>query len=371
MAYFDLTVVGAGIVGLAHALAAARRGLSVAVIERDRRAGCASVRNFGFVTVSGQEEKLTRPRALRSREVWAEVAQEANIRILQRGAIVVARRREALACLEEFAASAMGTDCELWNREEIRRRLPEVREGATGALSSPHELRIEARDALPRIAQWLAERHRVAFTWGASALALEATSVRHGEGSIEAGAVVLAPGGAASTFAPALAKRVDFRDCKLQMMRIASPGFRLPAVMMSDLSLARYEGFAKMPSIAALKHRLDAECARERAHGIHLIVAQGADGSLVVGDSHHYGPLADDLYSTQVEELILGELRALLDIPQATVVERWLGYYPVAAVQPVVSEEIAPRVRLVTVTSGTGMSTAFAIGEETISAMFD
>jgi glycine/D-amino acid oxidase-like deaminating enzyme len=50
---FDLAVVGAGIVGLAHALAAARLGKRV-VVDRDAQANGASVRNFGFVTVTGQ-----------------------------------------------------------------------------------------------------------------------------------------------------------------------------------------------------------------------------------------------------------------------------------------------------------------------------
>src|SRR5258708_14817844 len=76
VASFDLIVVGAGIVGPAHALAASRRGLKVAVVERDTRAMSASVRNFGFVTVTGQADGDTRRRALRSREVWVEVAAE-------------------------------------------------------------------------------------------------------------------------------------------------------------------------------------------------------------------------------------------------------------------------------------------------------
>ena len=36
--HFDLAVVGAGIVGLATALAGARRGLKVVVVDRDARA---------------------------------------------------------------------------------------------------------------------------------------------------------------------------------------------------------------------------------------------------------------------------------------------------------------------------------------------
>ncbi|HZE42751.1 MAG TPA: FAD-dependent oxidoreductase, partial [Steroidobacteraceae bacterium] len=47
---FDLAVVGAGIIGLSCARAAALKGLRVVVIDRDSQSSGASVRNFGFVT---------------------------------------------------------------------------------------------------------------------------------------------------------------------------------------------------------------------------------------------------------------------------------------------------------------------------------
>ena len=368
---FDLIVVGAGIVGLAHALAARRRGLTVAVVERDTRAMSASVRNFGFVTVTGQADGDTRRRALRSRDVWAEVAREASIAILQRGAIVAARRKEALAVLEEFAAGPMGEGCAMFHGRGAARRLPALRDGCLGALESPHELRVEAREALPRLAAWLHERHGVAFHWASCALGFEGTELRHSRGTLGGGAIVFAPGSGLGEVAPGIAVDARVRQCHLQMMRVAATGVRLPAVVMSDLSLVRYEGFAMQPSAARLRARLQRECAAQLANGIHLIVAQGADGTLVVGDSHHYGDDADPFASAAVEELILAELRALLDLPEPHVIERWIGHYPVAEVQPLISAPLAPRVRAVTVTSGTGMSTAFAIGEETIAALFD
>jgi glycine/D-amino acid oxidase-like deaminating enzyme len=67
---FDLAIVGAGICGLAHALAAARLGKRVVVLDRDAQANGASVRNFGFVTVTGQEAGACWRRAMRSRDVW-------------------------------------------------------------------------------------------------------------------------------------------------------------------------------------------------------------------------------------------------------------------------------------------------------------
>jgi FAD dependent oxidoreductase TIGR03364 len=201
-------------------------------------------------------------------------------------------------------------------------------------------------------------------------LGVDGANVRHAAGTVAADAVVLAPGAAVAAFAPELAKRVRLRHCRLQMMRLAAPGATLPGVVMGDLSLVRYGGFAAQPAAAALRAQLERECAPALAHGVHLIVAQSADGSLVVGDSHHYADHAEPFASEAVDGLILDQLRALLELPRVEVVERWNGYYPVADVAPVLAEEIADRVRLVTVTSGTGMSTAFAIAEETIATLF-
>src|SRR3974377_1891239 len=96
---YDLAVVGAGVCGLAHALAAARRGKRVVVIDRDAQANGASVRNFGFVTVTGQQAGACWRRAKRSRDVWIEIAAAAKIPIQQRGLLMIARRREARAVI--------------------------------------------------------------------------------------------------------------------------------------------------------------------------------------------------------------------------------------------------------------------------------
>src|SRR5271156_5320077 len=99
---FDVAIVGAGICGLAHALAAARRGKRVIVVDRDAEANGASVRNFGFITVTGQQGGDCWRRARRSRDVWAEISEAAKIPILQRGLLTISRRPEARAVLEQF-----------------------------------------------------------------------------------------------------------------------------------------------------------------------------------------------------------------------------------------------------------------------------
>jgi FAD dependent oxidoreductase TIGR03364 len=368
----DLAIVGAGIVGLAHALAAVRRGLRVAVIDRHPRALGASIRNFGFVTITGQEGGETRRRALRSREVWVEVAAQADIPVLQRGALVVARRTQAREVLAAYAAGPDGAGCELHDAMQARRRWPMLSAGLAGALWSPHELRVDPREALPRLALWLEERHGVTFRWGMAATGFGAGGVTHAEGEISAGTVIIATGGSLRALAPALARRAGVRACRLQMLRtVAQPAsFRLDSVVMSDLSLLRYEGFAALRPAQGLRAVLEAEAGASLARGVHLIVAQGADGSLVVGDSHDYGEAADPFASEGVDALILDELDAVLDVPRPGIAERWLGVYPVADVSPLLREALDDRVRAVVVTSGTGMSTAFAVAEETLAELF-
>ncbi|MEM9047468.1 MAG: TIGR03364 family FAD-dependent oxidoreductase [Pseudomonadota bacterium] len=370
--HYDLAVIGAGILGLAHALAAARRGLRVAVIDRDAAANGASIRNFGFVTVTGQEAGACWDLAMRSRGIWAEIAQAASIPILQRGLLVTARRPEAEAVIEAFLATPMGQACRWMTPAEAARYLPNLKpDGATAALFSPHELRVESRTALPRIAAWLSEAHDVQFYWQQNALSVSAGLIEIPQGRIRAEAVVACPGDDLAQLWPQIAQRFAVTRCKLQMLRVRPARPRpLASAVMSDLGLARYRGYAALPAAAALASRLDDEQPGQRENGVHLIVVQSADGSLVVGDSHHYGATPDPFLRREIDRLILAEMEAVLDLGPYTVAERWAGTYASAPDRWRLCAQPDPQTRVVVVTAGCGASTAFGIGEETVASLF-
>jgi FAD dependent oxidoreductase TIGR03364 len=374
-AHFELAVVGAGIVGLAHALAAAKRGLSVVVIDREAEAIGASVRNFGFVTVTGQQRGLCWQRAMRSRDLWLEVAPWAGVPVEHAGLLVVAQRAEAMRVLEAFRATGMGADCVLLDRAETLGMHGDVLSPSCpieGALWSPHERRVESRGAIPKLAAWLEAEQGVSFRRKVLALAVEPGRVVTSEGVLEAERIAVCPGDDLITLFPEHIAALGITRCSLHMLKVMpeDPGFRLPGAVMSDLSLVRYLGYAELPEAAALRRRLESEQAEHLAHGVHLIAVQGSDSGLVVGDSHHYGWSPSPFARAQVDALILDELYRVLHLPGARVVERWVGTYASLPDTLMVRDAPDEAIRLVVVTSGTGASTAFAIGEETIDDLF-
>lgn len=269
-------------------------------------------------------------------------------------------------------ATEMAVGCRLLSPTEARRRCPQLLAPQLAAvLESTIELRVESRDAIPRLALWLASRYGVAFMRDTAVQGIDVPNVHTSRGRVRAQRVAVCPG---DDFTGLYQDRIEayaLTRCKLQMLRLAGPGFSLPAALMSDLGLGRYLGYAELPVATALKRRVALEQPDHLSHGIHLIVVQSADGSLVVGDSHHYAATPDPFSRQQVDALILDEFRAALGIEPPPTIERWIGTYASASDRPLLIDAPEPAVRIAIVTCGAGASTGFAIGEELIRSFLD
>jgi FAD dependent oxidoreductase TIGR03364 len=299
-----------------------------------------------------------------------EVAPQAGIAVEQRGLLLVAQRPEARAVCEAFLATDMAEGSAWLDRDAAAAQLSPMRPARLeGALASTIDIRVESRLAIPALAAWLAARHGVEFRRGTAVHAVETGRIETTAGVVRAPAIVVCPGDDLFTLFPDVMAAAGVTRCKLQMLRVASPGFRLPATIMSDLGLVRYLGYSALPEAMALRERLEQEQAAQLANGVHLIVAQSADGSLIVGDSHHYAPTPDPFATSEIDQLILDEFLAVFGaLPP--VLERWTGTYASAAGHSIAAAPL-PGVRVVTVTSGTGASTSFALAEEVIGDLVD
>jgi FAD dependent oxidoreductase TIGR03364 len=373
MKTYDLLVVGAGIVGLAHAYEASKRGLKVVVVEKNTRCVGASIRNFGFITVSGQSSRDTWRRAMYSRNVWHEITQKAGIPIIHNGSWVVCNRSEAFDVAHAFLKTEMGEGCELFSSDDFSvlprlgiKNIDSLRlKQIAGLLYSPYEFRVESKEAIPQLASYLQTTIGVDFYWETEVLSIDDSSVYTSNNQFDAQRIVVCPGAELTGIAKPYIEKHDLKLCTLQMLRIqVQEGFILPGSVMTDNSLARYLGWSELPEAKALKERIAIEMPEYVKEGIHLIVVQSADGSLVVGDSHRYGSSENVFASDKIEQLIIELMYRVLSITEHTVIERWTGVYPVSNAFDALIEKVSPTMRVVIVSSGTGASTAFGLAKD-------
>ncbi len=113
----------------------------------------ASIRNFGFVTVTGQERGWVWDLASRSAAIWREIAGPAGIPIDQQGLLLVAQRPEAVEVIDAFLATEMGVECTRLDAARIAAEWPMVR-GARAGLLSRRDLRVDSPRAIPALSRW-------------------------------------------------------------------------------------------------------------------------------------------------------------------------------------------------------------------------
>nr|WP_207957002.1 TIGR03364 family FAD-dependent oxidoreductase [Rubrobacter tropicus] len=371
----DVAVVGAGIVGLAHALAAAKQGLKVVVFERSGWAVGASVRNFGLVWPVGQPGGHLYERALRSRGIWREVAAASGIWCAGAGSLHLAYHEDELAVLEEYletTPSARDGGCELVSRNEVAEKSPAARtEGLRGALWSPTELNVDPRQAIPAIASLLASDYGVEFRFGTAVRGIEMPVVETTAGDWTADRVFVCGGEDFETLYPEVFAGSGITRCRLQMLRtVPQPGgWRLGPALCSGLTLLHYDAFEHCEGLEALRRRFDEEMPFAREKGVHVLLSQTARGELTIGDSHDYGLTHDPFASEKVDREIMNYLETFASVPSLEISERWQGTYPHLEDGSELVSHPEPGVTVVNGLGGAGMTLSFGLAEENLRSL--
>jgi D-hydroxyproline dehydrogenase subunit beta len=366
--HFDVAIVGAGIVGLAHAWMASLQGLRVLVCDRSPQPQGASVRNFGMVWPIGQDPE-GHAIALRSRQRWLELASTAGIWAEPCGSIHLAHHDDEWKVLQEFTSLAGqgGYECQLLTPQEVHRRTPAAQpDGLRGGLWSPSELCVSPREALNQIPNWLARKHQVEFHWKTAIQQvtsgqLEASDGRHWE----AEKILVCGGADLLTLFPNQLRQAGLRCCKLQMLKTTPqpPNWRLGPHLAGGLTLRHYENFAPCTSLTELRRRIAEQTPELDQFGIHVMAAQNQQGELILGDSHEYDDAIEPFDKQRIDELILRELRKIVRLPSWELTERWHGIYCKHPTERYHVQEPLAGVHLITATGGAGMTLAFGLAE--------
>ncbi len=363
-------IIGAGIIGLAHAVSAREAGYQVILLERDGRALGASVRNFGTLWPIGCAFGVERDQALLGVQRWKELAAKAGFWIRPQGSLSLAYREEAWDVLSQFAGQGGGF--ELLDSPETQHRFPSVNgKGLRGALHSAAETVVHPPSAILALTEY-ARRIGVEFHFGTPVVKVHEDAVETSDGRrFRFHRLVIAAGEEMRLLFPEALAAAEVQRCRLQMMRTVPqpPGFDLGAIFVSDLTLCHYPAFRDCPATPALRARLEAELPRHRDWGVHVIAAQHHDGSLTLGDSHEYGlDFIPDSFP-EVEELILSALRDFVCVPELSIAARWQGVYLKSMKgQTQVVLHPQPGVTMVTAMGGLGMTLSWGLAQNTISS---
>jgi FAD dependent oxidoreductase TIGR03364 len=363
-----VVIVGGGVLGTMHAVAARRRGFEVVQLEREAEARGASVRNFGLLWVSGRRAGPELGLALRARELWAELgARVPGLGFRAAGSLTLAAGDAELALLKEAAArpDADRRGFELLDPAAVRVVSPALRGEFAGGLLCRADAIVEPRQVLPALRGYLASD---GYEWrpGREVTEIVPNAVRDHTGAWHRCDLVIMCTGAAHTgVAGQYLAASPVRRVRLQMMQTAPLAGRITTALADGDSLRYYPAY-DLPGRDQLPPQA-AAAARARAQ---LLLVQRADGGLTIGDTHEYAePFAFDVDEDAYDHL-RARAEALLGGPVPRVQRRWAGVY--SEVNPAVAghalyhrAEAEPGVILVTGPGGRGMTCSPAIAEET------
>ncbi len=373
----DLIVIGSGVLGTFHAYHAAKAGQRVLLLDKDAQPAGATVRNFGQVVPSGMAGRWF-DYGRRSLDIYKAIQQEADITIRPNGSVYVASDDTELGLLHELHThhiAQTGYPCELLTPAQTLEKYPTLRpDYIRGALFFPDEVSVEPELMIGRLIQYIREKFSVEYQTGAAVIDIPptaggATVFVAGGQRFQARRVLICSGHEARLLFPQVMADSGIIVSKLQML-LTEPidGPKLPGNILTGLTIRRYESFQALPSFAQIT--TPDHLQELKKWGIHILFKQAVDGSVIVGDSHEYAPIASQetlgYHTTDyLNELMLTEARRIVTFPLNRIQKTWAGFYGQTD-REIFEYDVDQNIRIITGIGGKGMTSSAGYAEDTI-----
>jgi FAD dependent oxidoreductase TIGR03364 len=246
--------------------------------------------------------------------------------------------------------------------------------GLLGSLHSADECRVDPRQAIERAARFLDTAGEVDCHFATTVTDVADGGLRTSDGrQFAAREIAICSGADFARLFPETHRSAGLVRCKLQMLRTVAPGpgWKLGPHLASGLTLRHYEAFAACPSRAQLERRIAEQAPELDRYGIHVMMSQALDGQVVLGDSHEYDAAIEPFDKSEIEELILREVRKVFRLPTWQIEQRWSGIYAKipGLAYLVTSPPSHPHVRIVNGFGGAGMSLSLAVTDQVVDSM--
>ena len=375
----DVAIIGSGIMGTFHAYHAALAGKKVIVFEKDQQPLESTVRNFGQVVPSGFAPGRWHRYGRYATELYQSLQTRCDIGIRNFGSIYLANTEDEALLLEELQQQFDAVDypSALLTAQQILEKWPSVKPSyVRSGLFFHQEVSSEPRKMIHALHRYLEETLNIEFRYLSAVHEINdlgsRVKISTSRGAhVEAATCIVCNGRDFKYLFPELFEKADIEMVKLSMMVTKPlPEISLPGNILTGLTIRRYESFKALPSYANLDpSRVNPLTV---THGIHVLFKQRIDGSIVIGDSHHYADAAqsDQLgfdYATEVGNIILQEAQQILELPSWELAAQWNGFYAQMKHGEAIFEmQPAPNIHITTAIGGKGMTAAAGYAKENI-----
>ncbi|WP_027547320.1 FAD-binding oxidoreductase [Bradyrhizobium sp. WSM2254] len=206
-AQVDVVVIGGGVIGVSAAYHLAKKGLSVALVEKGHVGGEQSSRNWGWCRQQGRAREEI-PLAREALRLWEDMQNDAGVDagFRRTGVLFLTKSKDELAGWERWAAIAREQQVHstVLTPAEVAERLPGNADKWVGGLHTPSDGRAEPSMAVPALAT-AARKHGVTIHQGCAARGLETSGGRVSavvteKGTIRTQSVLLSGGAWSSLF---------------------------------------------------------------------------------------------------------------------------------------------------------------------------
>lgn len=370
---YDVCIVGAGIIGIAHAVLAIEKGLSVLIVEQEQLSYGASIRNFGLVWPIGQPQGHLFDRAMKSREKWVEMAEKAGFWALENGSLHVAHKHDEFEVLKEYH-SKFGYKTNLLTPSEVLKISPHINQtNLIGGLFSQTEVNVDPKKAIYALCHWLSIQKNCEIKFGVKTLAVETGMIHTTVGSYHADQIYICNGADFLSLYPKVFEKSGLIKSKLQMMRTRPQpsDFKLGPTVCGGLTLRHYASFEQCETLNQLKVRVADKMYEYDRWGIHVMVSQNRENELVIGDSHEYGLSFDPFDKDEINTLILNYLKTFMHIEPIEIKETWHGIYAKLPGQTEYEYSPEPGVKIINGFGGAGMTFSFGYAIEEIDRLIN
>jgi FAD dependent oxidoreductase TIGR03364 len=380
---YDLIVVGSGVLGTFHAYHALKKGLRVAIIEKDKMPQGATIQNFGQVVPSGMDTKW-QAYGRESLAIYKEIQSQIDISIRQKGSVYLASNEEEVQLIEELSQINQSNNYQshLLTKEQCLDKYPGLRSDYVKAgLFFPEEVTAEPRTMIYKLQEFMIQNMGLKLITNTSIINCDSTlnGVSLSSANNElflAGKVIICNGNEFKNLYPKLFNESDLEVSKLQMMQTKPQhNYKLDGSILTGLSIRRYEAFYECPSFKAIKAKEDPN-SLEKKWGVHILFKQAADGSVILGDSHQYADAKniDDLgfdLDMDIDNFMIQEAKKIIDLPNYEIQNRWYGRYSQCKTKDIFEYTIGENIHIITGIGGKGMTGSAGFAKENITKIFN